>query len=149
MSNASHIHTDDIVVDMDEHFTIDTITRSISSRSNKKLSLMQYDHNSERYSFDVDRMIDGHDLMDCDRVKIHYINISSNKKNKHPGVYSVEDVQVKSSDDTKITFTWLVSGNATHYDGVLSFLISILSSLLIVSLIIAILFLIDESAFNI
>ena len=124
MSATSHIiHTDDIVVDADVHFTIDTTTRAISNGLNKKLTLMQYDNKSERYSFDIDKEIDGHDLTLCNRVQIHYINIGSNKQ-KNIGLYLVDDVKVNESDDSKITFTWLISQNATMLSGVLNFLIS-------------------------
>lgn len=123
MNDISHTHTDDIIVDADEHFIIDTVTRAISCTTNKKLSLMQYDNKSERYSFDIDRIIDGHDLMNCNRVQIHFINIGSTKQ-KHPGLYLVDDVQVMPSDENKITFTWLVSHDATMQEGVLSFLVS-------------------------
>ena len=123
MSERSHIHTNDIIVDADEHFTIDTVTRAISSNNNKKLSIMQYDNNSERYSFDIDRVIDGHDLIDSNRVQIHFINIGSNKL-KHPGLYLVDDVMAKPSEEDKITFSWLISNDATQYDGILAFLVS-------------------------
>lgn len=123
MSITSHIHTDDIIVDADEHFTIDTITRAISNESNKKLTLMQYDNKSERYSFDMDRIIDGHDLTSCNRVQIHYVNIGSNRT-KHVGLYLVDDVKVMDNNDKKITFTWLISQNATMLSGALQFLVS-------------------------
>lgn len=123
MSDTSHMHTDNIIVDADEHFTIDPFTREINCTTNKKLTLMQFDKKSERYSFDINRIIDGHDLMDCDRVQIHFINIGSSR-DKHPGLYLVDDVQVMSTDDKKITFTWLVSEDATSLAGVLSFLVS-------------------------
>lgn len=127
MSVGSHIHTDDIIVDADVHFTIDPITRTISNQNadkvNKKLTIMQYDNKSERYSFDIDRLIDGHDLMLCNRVQIHFINIGSNKQ-KHPGLYLVDDVHVNESDNNKITFTWLISQDATQLSGLLSFAIS-------------------------
>lgn len=123
MSVTSHIHTDDIIVDADEHFTIDTITRAISNTSNKKVSLMQYDNKSERYSFDIDRYIDGHDLKNCNRVQIHFLNVGPNKQ-KHPGLYLVDDVQVMTSNDKKISFTWLISQDATMLAGTLQFLVS-------------------------
>ena len=123
MSVLDHIHSDDIIIDADEHFTIDTVTRAISNASNKKVTLMQYDNKSERYSFDIDRVIDGHDLMNCNRVQIHFINIGSNKQ-KHPGLYLVDDVQVNSTNNDKITFTWLISQDATQLSGILSFLVS-------------------------
>lgn len=127
MSVPSHTHTDDIIIDSDVHFTIDTTTRAISNQNadkvNKKLTLMQYDNKSERYSFDIDRIIDGHDLLTCNRVQIHYINIGSNKQ-KNIGLYLVDDLKVNDSDNTKVTFSWLISNAATQLSGVLSFLIS-------------------------
>ena len=125
MSDIDHNkHTDGIVVDADKHFTISTINRAISPDPEyKKLTLMQYDNKSERYSFDIDRIIDGHDLKDCDRVQIHFINIGSNKQ-KHPGLYLVDDVHVNPQDANKISFTWLISQDATQLSGILSFLIS-------------------------
>lgn len=117
-----HTHADDIIVDADEHFVIDTVSRAISSEGNKKLSLMQYDNKSERYSFDMNREIDGHDLTLCNRVTIHFINKGSNKGTKS-NVYPVNDVHVKKDDDKKITFTWLISESATQLAGVLHFLV--------------------------
>lgn len=122
MNASSHIHSDGIIVDADPHFKIDTISRAITT-SSKKLTLMQYDHKSERYTFEMDKIIEGHDITECNRVQIHFINVGVNKQ-KHYGLYLVEDMQVKSSDDTKITFTWLVSQDATMLNGNLQFLVS-------------------------
>lgn len=123
MSGINHTHTDNIIVDADEHFTINTTTRAISNALNKKVTLMQYDNKSERYSFDINRHIDGHDLSSCNRVQIHFINIGTNRE-KHPGLYLVDDVQVNESDENIITFTWLISQDATLLNGTLTFLIS-------------------------
>lgn len=127
MSDTNHIHTDDIIVDADVHLTIDTTTRLISNqnadRVNKKLTIMQYDNRSERYSFDIDRVIDGHDLTLCNRVQIHFNNIGSNKQ-KNIGLYTVDDVHINESDNNKISFSWLISSNATQLVGALSFLVS-------------------------
>ena len=126
MSETSHVH-EKIVIDSDVHFTIDTTTRMISNRNadkvNKKLVLTQYDNKSERYSFDVDRYIDGHDLMLCNRVQVHFINIAS-KTQKKDGVYLVDDVHINESDENKISFSWLISRNATMLSGYLSFLVA-------------------------
>ena len=118
MSDISHTHTDGLIIDADEHFTINTVNRIISNTSNKKVSLMQYDNKSERYSFDIDRKIDGHDLMDCNRVQVHYLN------QKHPGVYLVDDLKVMESNENKVTFSWLISNDATYFNGTLQFLVS-------------------------
>lgn len=124
MSETSHeIHTDDIIVDADEKFTIDTVTRAISNGSNKKLIIMQHDHKSERYSFEIDREIDGHDLTKCNDVRIHFNNIGSNRQN-YASTYKVDDVHVDPDNNEKVIFTWLVGGESTQFSGVLSFLVS-------------------------
>lgn len=130
MSEEKHIHTDDIIVDADVHFTINTTTRIISNQNgehvNKKLSLIQYDNNSERYSFDIPRKIDNHDLKLCNRVTVHFINVGSGRGQSNPGVYIVpiNEIREHETDPEQLTFTWLISNEATMYSGVLKFLIS-------------------------
>lgn len=123
MSEMSHEHVDDEIKDLDSHFTIDIITREISNNKNEKIRIMQYDNNSERYSFDIYRWIEGHDLLDCNKVQIHFINIGSSGQ-KHPGLYLVDDLHVMETDENKVTFSWLISRDATSYGGILSFLVS-------------------------
>lgn len=107
------------VFDKDPTFIIDADTRSISLQSAFDTSLMQYDHNSERYTFEAPLTIEDHDMSKCDRIEIHYINIGSNSK-RNPGLYEVEDLI--ASTDT-IRFSWLISQNATSLDGTLSFML--------------------------
>lgn len=111
------------VYDTDLHFTIDKITRRISSTSGKVI-LMQNDHNSERFTFQLDRFVEGHDMMLCNRVEVHYINIdSANKRNKTEDVYEVLDLQLSPDDENVVILSWLISQNATMYAGTLSFLV--------------------------
>lgn len=112
------------IIDADPHFSIDITTRSVTNSKSKKVSLIQYDHNSERFSFDIDRDIEGHDIIDCNRIQIHYINTAASSRTKHIGLYEVTDLQIHPEDDTKACFTWLISENATHYEGMLSFLVA-------------------------
>lgn len=112
------------VVDADPHFSIDVTTRSVTNSKSKKVSLIQYDHNSERFSFDIDRYIEGHDILSCNRIQVHYINTAASSRTKHIGLYGVTDLQMHPEDDTKVCFTWLISENATHYEGMLSFLVA-------------------------
>ena len=63
------------VYDTDTHFVIDPITRVVSNPESKKTILMQNDHNSERFSFEITRYIEGHDLTLSDKVEIHYANV--------------------------------------------------------------------------
>lgn len=107
------------VKNTDPNFVIDPVTRVITQKSGKT-RLMQHDHNSECYGFQIPRFIDGHDMSLCD-VSVHYINISSNKTERNSDRYPVTDVTVIGSN---VVFSWLVSKNATGYSGTLNFTIS-------------------------
>ena len=111
------------VNDTDKHFIIDPITRAVANAEMKKTILMQHDHNSERFTFEIDRMVEEHDLTLCNKVEVHYSNIDATKKNRNLGVYEVDDLQVAADDESKIVFSWLVSENATVHNGSLNFLI--------------------------
>lgn len=111
------------IIDTDVRFLIDSIHRRIKSES-KKITLMQNDHNSERYTFELPRYIEGHDMTLCNKVEVHYLNTATKEKEKGKvatGKYDVEDLQISPEDETKVLFSWLISKNATKYAGVLSF----------------------------
>lgn len=110
------------IYDSDKHFVIDPITRNIVNNSSK-LTIMQYDHNSERFTFEIPRVIEGHDMSLSDVIRVHFINIGSIKTNTNSGVYEVDDVAVSLDDPDTITFSWLISGAATKYNGSLNFAI--------------------------
>lgn len=119
----AHIHE---VIDMDKHFVIDPATRIITNATPEKKTIMQYDHNSERYTFELPRYIDGHDMFLCNVVQVHYIDISPDKRTQKVGVYEVEDLQLASSDegtDDIVLCSWLISQNATQIYGILNFLV--------------------------
>ena len=109
------------VIDQDKHFVIDPITRKIKSLTPEKNSLVRYDHNSERFTFEIPRYVDGHDMSLCNVIQIHFINISANKTENNSDVYEVEDMYI--SDDKKVVFSWLISKNATQFNGTLNFAI--------------------------
>lgn len=111
------------IYDTDLHFIIDPVTRKISSQSGKVM-LMQNDHNSERFTFELPRMIEGHDMSICDSVEIHYINTDSkNKREQSIDIYPVDDLQISPDDDQVVIASWLISQNATKYSGTLTFTI--------------------------
>ena len=110
------------IYDSDKHFVIDPITRNIVNNSSK-LTIMQYDHNSERFTFEIPRVIEGHDMSLSNVVRVNFINIGSIKTNTNSGVYEVDDVAVSLDDPDTITFSWLISGAATRYNGSLNFAI--------------------------
>lgn len=115
-----HIHT---VYDTDLHFEINPITRAIANKSTIKTSLIQGDHNSERFTFEIPRHIEGHDMSLSTKIEIRYINIAANKADKSEDVYLVDDMQISPDGDDVVIFSWLISGNAAKYEGSLSFLI--------------------------
>lgn len=116
----AHKHS---VYDTDLHFKIDNVTRNITSESGKVI-LMQNDHNSERFTFEIPRMVDGHDMSVCNLVEVHYINTdSANKRNQSKDVYPVTDLQISPDSDDVVIGSWLISQNATMYAGTLHFLL--------------------------
>ena len=116
----SHIHN---VTDCDNKFIIDGISRAIKNASTSKTIVMQFDHNSEVFTFEVPRYIEGHDMTECNRVEVHYLNIDSTTKQENEGVYLVDDLTVNADDENKLTCSWLISQNATQLVGSLNFLL--------------------------
>lgn len=112
----AHTHT---VVDSDNHFIINPVTREITNNS-KKVKLMQGDHASEIFTFEIPRYVDGHDMSLCNKIAIHYINIGQTGSN--PDVHLVEDASVDDAEEN-LVFSWLIYRTATKYPGTLNFLI--------------------------
>lgn len=107
----SHI---DLITDKDAICTIDPQTRVITNNTLKNV-LLQYDHNSERVGFSIDRYIEGHDMLACDRIAVLY----ANKDNS--GIYIVDDAALSTTEEDKVNFTWLISRAATKNVGSLVF----------------------------
>ena len=120
----SHSHD---VIDTNTHFIINPLTRKITSAETTPLSLMQYDHNSERLTFEMPRYIDGHDMTLCNKIEVHYINITKNKTQQNADIYRVDDISVGEGEtEEKALFSWLVSQNATKLVGSVMFSICFL-----------------------
>lgn len=102
------------VVDADSHFIIDPVTRTIQNDGEK--NLVQFDHNSERKTFECPRFVEGHDMLNCNRVIVNYLD------NDLPGVYEVDDLTMK--DTNTVMFSWLISSNATQKTGNIFFAIT-------------------------
>lgn len=112
------------VIDSDVLFNVDPFTRKITSEDSQKNIIMQGDHRCERFTFQIPRFIEGHDMFECNVVQVCYINSENKKKdNKHiTGVYLVDDVELDEENEC-LTCSWLISSNATKYAGTLSFMI--------------------------
>ena len=116
----AHIHS---VYDSDTHFSIHPVTRTLKNESSTKTSVIQYDHNSERFTFEVPRYIEGHDMSLCNVIQVHYINIDAQTKKQNKGMYEVNDMQISPAGDDVVILSWLISQNATQLVGSLNFLI--------------------------
>lgn len=117
----AHTHQ---VVDSDIRFVINPITRAITRADAKKSSLVVGDHNSERFTFEIPKTVEGHDMSLCNVIRIHYLNTSSeNKSVQSLGVYEVDDFGPDSEDENTMKFTWLISRKATQHVGPLAFTI--------------------------
>ena len=115
----AHLHP---VHDDDPHFIINPDLRTIKYSSNDKLVLVQGDHNSQVYTFEIPRYIDGHDMLNCTLVEIHFINIESKSHGqRNYGLYRVDDLQTSTDSNDFLVFSWLIPYGAAMYVGSTSF----------------------------
>ena len=99
------------VEDTDSRFIINPITRAVRNESSKKVSLIQLGHNSERFTFECPKFIEGHDLSMCNKTEVNYLNVSFDNRDKKTGCYEVNDLQIAPDDDQKVICSWLISRN--------------------------------------
>ena len=115
-----------ILIDEDKHFIIDPDTRKIEpatpTKNKNKNKLMQMDHMSECYTFEIQRVVEGHDMSLCTNIEINYINLSSDKTKTHVDMHLVKDADRVIEED-KLIFKWDITNAVTQYDGTLSFAI--------------------------
>ena len=105
------------VIDTDHHFTVDAFTREITSKNPQKDILIKNDHNSERFTFEIPRYIEGRDVGKCNLVQVCYSN------GRFSGVYTVDDLKIYPFVHDVLTCSWLISQNATRHIGKLSFML--------------------------
>ena len=131
MSEEIPVHTHP-VPDTDTYFVIDPVTRKIENTNPKKHVIMQYDHNSERCTFELPRFIDGHDMLECTSVTVNVDNIEVVESEGVEEVEPVEprinsdapdmtDLRIHPNDPEKVISSWLISRNSTQLAGILSF----------------------------
>ena len=114
----AHIHP---VIDDDKHFIINPDTRKIEFAGDTMPTLIQFDHNSERFTFEIPKEIDGHDMTLCNKVQVHFININKdNLEEFNPSIYESTDLGPNGAGD-KLLFTWLIDQSATLLAGPLNF----------------------------
>lgn len=108
--------------DADTSFTIDPASRAVTNKSGK-VTLVQYDHDSEKFTFRIPRYVEDHDMTLCNKIEIHYTNITRNKKEQNDDVYIVKKEDIIFGSDT-VFFSWTISSNATQLVGSLKFSIT-------------------------
>lgn len=119
-AKMEHNHS---VLDKDTHFIIDPVTRAITT-SSEKLHVMQYDHNSERLTFEMPRYIEGHDMSVCNKVEVHFLNIDLKTKDQVSGYRELDDFRISEEDKNKVVVSWLISKGSTKLGGKLNFLLN-------------------------
>ena len=107
---------------MDTHFIIDPLNNMAITNANEAKNTLQLgDHDSEVYTFELPRFIEGHDMTLCNLVEVHFINAGSDKVHNSNGVFVVEDMEIADDGNETLLFTWTVSGDGTKYAGSLNF----------------------------
>lgn len=111
------------VHDSDTHFLIDPTTRKIRTETSRKTTVIQFDHNSERFTFEIPRYIEGHDMAECNKAEVHYLNVDARTKEEMRGVYVSDDLAISKTDSSVVSCSWLISSNATQLVGTLNFIV--------------------------
>lgn len=117
----SHIHK---TIDDDRHFIIDPTTRTITSEVERHY-IVQYDHGSEQFTFQIPLNVEGHDMSLSDRIEVHYTNITKNRQEKNGDIYIVKD-EDRISDGDNLYFSWPIYNTATQLVGSLKFSVTFL-----------------------
>lgn len=118
-TTTTHSHT---MKDSNSYFVIDPSTRTISNGIDENF-IMQYDHDSEIYTFEVPRYIDGHDMLLCNRVYVHWNNVDKVTNEIIGESSEVTDLRLNETDTSTVICSWTISRNSTQRVGILSFLI--------------------------
>lgn len=108
--------------DSDTHFKIDPVTRAIENVSGKTV-LMQRDHNSEIFTFELPRYIDGHDMSLCNCVEAHFINTDNATKEKNRDCRTLTDLQISPDSEEVVICSWQIDEDVTDYAGTLAFML--------------------------
>ena len=113
------------IIDDDNRFIIDTETGAITNVSGNKPTLMQRNRNSEQFTFELPRTIEGHDVFDLDLVEIRFQNTgkgtSASLRLTSADSYKVDYVDEDPKNPERAIITWLLGKNATVHAGTLSF----------------------------
>lgn len=115
IEEASHLNH---LADVEDPIIINGLKRTcdISESFNKEVAIVG-DHRSNLITFHSDRIIDGHDTLQCALAAIKWENLGA----KTSGAYIIDDRQELSSDPNKIVFHWAIESNTTTMAGTIRF----------------------------
>lgn len=109
------------VKDYGTPFIFDGVTKQITHSGKTLPKIVKGEHNAERFTMECPQYIEGYDISKCTHIEIHYINIDGKTRGKTTGIYTPKDVHIGSKLNKPLTFTWLISRNATSHAGNLTF----------------------------
>lgn len=117
----AHIHG---VFDTDTHFVLDPIEKKLTVADGfSNVKVIQHDHNSERFTFEIPRYIEGHDMSTCNVATVHYLNVDGSTKEESADIYEIDDLQISPENEDLVICSWLISRHATKYVGALFFVL--------------------------
>lgn len=118
----AHLHD---IRDNDSHFIIDPETRNVTNRTGAMVTVMQYDHNSERVTFEIPKEIEGHDMSLSDIVQVFYENTSKGTSASNrvtvSGANEIFDMAPAEDDPDVLVFSWLIGQQTTQLAGTIKF----------------------------
>jgi hypothetical protein len=110
-----------LIVDDDARFWVDTDTKALVDSEPNKRTIVQYDHNSERYTFEIPRYIEGHDMSLCNVVEFHFTNIDKTTKEEADGFLPLTDLHVSAENENKVICSCTIDKICTQHVGPLHF----------------------------
>lgn len=110
-----------VVPDSDTYFLINPYTREIENTTYNKTVLMRGDHNSERFTFEIPRYVDGHDMSLCNRVIVHFDNVGESIYDVYSDIAYMTDLRINPDNPETVISSWLIRREATQIVGILSF----------------------------
>lgn len=118
----AHLHE---IRDNDTHFVIDPDSRNLTNNTGMQIIVMQYDHKSERVTFELPMIVEGHDMSKSDLVQVMYENISTGTSAKNrviiSGAQEIVDFAPAEDDPNILVGSWLITQETTQLAGTIRF----------------------------
>ena len=109
------------IIDDDARFQVNTDTKALVDSEPNKRTIVQYDHNSERYTFEIPRYIEGHDMSLCNVVEFQFTNIDKTTKEEVDGFLPLTDLHVSAENESKVICSCTIDKICTQHVGPLHF----------------------------